>query len=292
MEFNIDDFFEEMFGEDNQDDLANESGDDDFNPDDIKEPEFDEGDDDDVEKLLNSIETGDTDDMEDDDYDADSDLAELEKEYHITAAGGDAMGSDPIDDEFPELDEMCSDPDLGEGGCCDENGNPLEPLDPELDMRGDQMLAAIATPDLVETMLSDDEYADFIESGDASVAASEGFLEDYYVEDAMNCDEFGFEDVFGESAFAPEGKKYKMTKKAKLRQLYAISLQIEARLHNDPGYPRMQKVYKIRRSIKAQWHQRYGALAMRRAKRYLKGLMKSKSNGIKKVATRLVGSKK
>ena len=284
----MDTFFEELYGDESDGDAFDESGDDEFNPDDVKEPEFDEGSGDDVDALLNSIETGDTDDEGDD---VDADLAELEKEYHITAAGGDGLDPDPIDDEFPEMDDACVDPDLGEGGCCDEAGNPLAPLDPELDTRGDEMLAAIATPDLIEDMLSDDEYSDFIESGDASVAAAEGYIEEQYINEAMECDEIGFDDIFSEAAFAPEGKKYKMTKSARLKQLYQISLQIEARLHNDPGYARMQKVYKIRRNIRAQWHQRYGALAMRRAKRYLKGLMKSNSSGIKKVASRLIGKK-
>lgn len=286
----LDEFFEELYGSDDGE-LVSESGDDmDFDDKDLEIPEFDEGSDSDVDTLLDSIETGGADDdIEDVD---DDELAELEKEYHITAAGGDGLEEDPIDDEFPELDEACAtDEACGAPASVDECGEPLAPLDPELDLRGDQMLASIVTPGLAEDMLSDDEYSDFIESGDAQIAASEGYLDDQYVLEAAECDEIGFDEVFGEAAFAPEGKKYKMTKSARLRQLYQVSLQIEARLHKDPGYAKMQKIYKIRRGIRQSWHQRYGALAMRRAKRYLKGIMKSKSNGIAKIATRLVGKK-
>lgn len=289
----LDQYFNMLFGEDasdeNEDNNVNESGDDDmdFDEKDLEAPKFDEGGSEDVDALLNSIETGDT---GDDDGTDGTDLDELEKEYHITAAGGEGIESDPIDNEFPELDEACGGAPASEcGGTCNEE--PLAPLDPELDERGDQMLASIVTPDLAETMLSDDEYSDFIESGDASVAAAEGYLEESYVNEAMESD-YGYEDIFNESTFAPEGKKYKMTKLARLRQLYQVSLQIEARLHKDPDYPRMQKVYRIRREIRQRWKARYHQLAMRRAKRYLKGLMKSKSNGITKIASRLIGTKK
>lgn len=272
-------------------DIFGESSDD-FDPDkDLEPPKFDEGGSDDVDTLLDSITTGDTGDSDDDGSD---DLDELEKEYHITAAGA-AMDPDPIDDEFPELDEACAGEceDVDDG--LDDFGDidPAGPLDPELDARGDQMLASLMTPDLAETMLSDDEYSDFVESGDITIAADEGWLDQHYVMEAMDCDDpFSQDDIFAEAAFAPEGKKFKMTKSARLKQLYQVSLQIEARLHNDPGYARMQKVYQIRRDIRKQWHRRYGALAMRRAKRYLKGIMSSKSKGIKTIASLLVGTHK
>lgn len=301
-DFDLDEFMSETFGE-NADDDSSEfdatlfEGGDDLGLSDLEDPDLDE-DAGDVDELLGSIETGDIDDMDGDD---DSDLAELEKEYHITAAGNDvAAGVEPdeIDDEFGDLDEACStDPELGEGsgGCCDEMGNPLAPLDPDLDARGDQMLASLVTPDFAEAMLTVEEYDDWIESGDAMEAVAEGYLEEGYVQEAAGCELDFYEDaddIFNEGVFAPEGKKYRMTRTARLRQLYMISLQIEARLHNDPGYPKMQKVYAIKRNIKARWHRQYGALAMRRAKRYLKGIMKSKSSGIQKIATRLVGKRK
>lgn len=299
-DFDLDEFMSEAFGEnvndDSEGDTYYEGDDDEFDDSDLEVPELDE--DGEVDDLLDSIETGDVGD-DFDDKEEDDDLAELEKEYHITAAGDDAVDTglepDDIDDEFGDLDDAClSDPDFGEGGgCCDEMGNPLAPLDPELDARGDQMLAALVTPDFAEAMLTVEEFDDWIESGDAMEAVAEGYLEEGYVQEAAGSELDFYEDgdIFNEGVFAPEGKKYKMTKTARLRQLYQISLQIEARLHKDPGYPRMQKIFAIRRQIKARWHRQYGALAMRRAKRYLKNIMNSKSSGIKKVASRLIGKK-
>lgn len=268
--------------------LFGEGGDDDYDLDDIKLPDIDEDGDDDVDTLVNDILNGDSELPDDDTDTTDSDLAELEKEYNITAASEatDGLGAD--DDELSAIGESCCGSGVDENDC----DAAVEPLDPETDAKGDRILAAIATPSLIENTLDDDDYTDFIESGDANIAADEGYIQESYIMEAL--EEFATGDgIFTEAArFAPEGKKYKMTKSARLRQLYEMSLQIEARLHKDPDYYKMQRVYAIRRKIRKKWRTRYHAQAMRRAKKYLKGLMHSKSNGIQKLATKLVGNKK
>ena len=90
------------------------------------------------------------------------------------------------------------------------------------------------------------------------------------------------EQAYTESVFASPNKKFKMTKQARFKQLYELSLQIEARHHNDPYYPKLQKAYKIERTIKAGWRKRYHALALRRAKKYLKRISMSKSGALRK----------
>jgi hypothetical protein len=280
--------------------LYGESGDDDLDLDTsdldkMEVPDFDEeGDgDDDIDAMLSTITTGDSGDPDDDD---DDDLSELENEYNAAAAASagamDGIGDDDDLDDVPDDEEECGNGnECGESECGTEDGEDVAPLTPDADAQGDRLLEAIATPDLIENTLTDDEYDDFVESGDIYTAVAEGLISDAYLEEAISNDDF--DGIFTESAkFAPEGRKYKMTKKARLRQLYEISLQIEARLHHDSYYAKMMKVYAIRRKIRAQWRRKYHAQAMKRAKKYLRKIMMSKSNGVSTMAHRLVGGNK
>lgn len=269
------------------DELFFEGGDDDFMPEVDEEGKGDEA----VDEMLSVINNGDTGD--EDDLGADNDdLAELEKEFQLASVAGETTSDDAsttdtdIDNILSECGSECSSE--------SEDGDEEEalPVDPQTDKVGDMLLAQSITPDLVENTLDAAEYEEFIESGDAHVAASEGLISEGYVTEAME-EAFGQNDVFEESAkFAPEGKKWKMTKSARLSQLFETSLQIEARLHKDPDYARMQKIYAARRKIRLKWRQKYGSLAMRRAKKYLKGLMRSNSGAMQKLAQRLTGGKK
>jgi hypothetical protein len=287
------DIYGDLFGEGGDDaDLDLDTSD----LDKMEIPDFDEeGDgDDDIDAMLSTITSGDSGDPEDDDED--DDLSELENEYNAAAAASagamDNLGDDDLEDDVPDEEEECGGTNTECGGeaCNSEDGEDVVPLTPDSDAEGDRLLEAIATPDLIENTLTDDEYDDFVESGDIYTAVAEGLISDAYLEEALSGDDM--DGIFTESAkFAPEGRKYKMTKKARLRQLYEISLQIEARLHHDSYYPKMMKVYAIRRKIRAQWRKRYHALAMKRAKKYLRKIMMSKSNGVSTMAHRLVGGK-
>ena len=167
---------------------------------------------------------------------------------------------------------------------------PAPPLEGEDDQDADNMMAIVATPMVLNDALTVEEAQDFIESGDADIAISEDLMCESALDEMM-------EDIFGgstgdtaytESVFASPNKPYKMTKKARFNQLYELSLQIEARAHHDPYVPRIEKAYRIERQIKAGWRKRYGQLAYKRAKKYLKKLMSSKSSGLKKAAKRFV----
>ena len=165
---------------------------------------------------------------------------------------------------------------------------PAPPLEGEADKDADSMMAIVATPMILDDALTEEEARDFIESGDADIAVSEDLMLESALDDMVSNLFDGVSQAYTESVFASPNRPYKMTKKARLNQLYELSLQIEARAHHDPYVPRIEKAYKIERQIKAGWRKRYGALAMKRAKKYLKKLMNSKSSGLKKAAKRLV----
>ena len=210
----------------------------------------------------------DDEDDEDDDDDIDADLEDLEREVNVN---GSLQDVDP-DNHIPV---SVDDP------------TPAKPVEGQADEDADRMLAICATPTVLDDTLTVEEAVEFIESGDADIAVSEGLMLESDLT-AMLADLSDDNGEFTEAVkFANPNQKFKMTKKARLRQLYELSLQIEARAHRDPYYPKIQKAYKIERTIKEGWRKRYGSLAMRRAKRYLKALMTSKSPTMQKAAKRL-----
>ena len=210
----------------------------------------------------------DEDDDEDDDDDIDADLEDLEREVNVN---GSLQDVDP-DNHIPV---SVDDP------------TPAKPVEGQADEDADRMLAICATPTVLDDTLTVEEAVEFIESGDADIAVSEGLMLESDLT-AMLADLSDDNGEFTEAVkFANPNQKFKMTKKARLRQLYELSLQIEARAHRDPYYAKIQKAYKIERTIKEGWRKRYGQLAMRRAKRYLKALMTSKSPTMQKAAKRL-----
>lgn len=203
-----------------------------------------------------------------DDTDIDADLADLEREVEVN-------GSLPDEDSDHYIPKSVDDP------------TPAEPVEGQADEDADRMLAICATPTVLDDTLTVEEAVEFIESGDADIAVSEGLMMESDLT-AMLAELSGDSGEFTEAAkFANPNQKYKMTKKARLKQLFELSLQIEARAHHDPYYPKIQKAYKIERTIKEGWRKRYGQLAMRRAKKYLKALMNSKSTTMQKAAKRL-----
>ena len=236
--------------------------------------------------------------------DPDDDAADLGEEDQVDSELSDLEGLLSVgnDDDDEDDENPCA------GGECDEEGEDDIPVDPSLavsvddptpapplegedDQDADNMMAIVATPMVLNDALTVEEAQDFIESGDADIAISEDLMCESALDEMM-------EDIFGgstgdtaytESVFASPNKPYKMTKKARFNQLYELSLQIEARAHHDPYVPRIEKAYRIERQIKAGWRKRYGQLAYKRAKKYLKKLMSSKSSGLKKAAKRFVG---
>lgn len=245
---------------------------------DFKEDDTDdlEEDGDDVDDLMSSIAAGD-DDLDDDededdddigdedDDDIDDDLSDLEQEVGVNG-GIDADDGD--EDTF--IPASVDDP------------TPAPELSPEEDKAADKSLAVLATPLVVDETFTAEEAAEFTENGEAEIAVSEGFMMESTLSEMLA--DLGGTDSYMESVFANPNQKYKMTKKARFNQLYELSLQIEARHHNDPYYKKLQKAYKIERTIKKGFRKRYHAAAVKRAKRYLKQLSHSKSPMLRKAA--------
>lgn len=212
--------------------------------------------------------TDDDDNDDEDDGDIDADLADLEREVNVN-------GSLQDEDDEHYIPKSVDDP------------TPAKPVEGQADEDADRMLAICATPTVIDDTLTVEEAISFIESGDADIVVAEGLMmeSDLTAMLAELADDNG--DFTEAVKFANPNQKYRMTKKARLKQLYELSLQIEARAHHDPYYPKIQKAYKIERTIKQGWRKRYGALATKRAKKYLKALMSSKSQTMQKAAKRL-----
>lgn len=170
---------------------------------------------------------------------------------------------DDIEDDLAELDSETSD-------------TEQEELDPIEDKKADEMLAMVATPMLIKDELTAEESVKFFESVEADIAVSEGLIE-----------EPDLDDIYTEGVFASPNKPYKMTKQARMNQLYELSVQIEARAHRDPLMKQLDKAYSIERRIKAQLRKKYGVAAKKRAMVYLKRLMKSKSGVLKNLGKKI-----
>lgn len=209
---------------------------------------------------------------ESDEDDDDEFLDDLDDELDID---GDCDYGDEEDDDNEEDDEC-------EGDECDElEEKPAAPLTGEADIQADNMMAMAATPMLIRDELSAEESVAFFNSSEAEIAVAEGFLTESDIDDVFD------DDVFEEGVFANPNKPFKMTKAARFKQLYELSLQIEARQHRDPKYKTLQKAYAIERKIKKDWRKKYHALAMKRAKTYLKKLMTSKSPILNSIGKKL-----
>lgn len=190
------------------------------------------------------------------------------------------MADDPDYPDDTGLDDEIED-DFGDEDIEDEPGEDIpEPLDGPADRKADNLLAMSATPMLLRDELTAQESAAFYESDEGEIAISEGLIL-----------ESDLTDLFQEGVFANPNKPFKLTKKARMNQLYELSVQIEARLHGDPIYAKLQKAYAVERMCKKFLRQKYHLLALRRSKIYLKRLMNSKSGVLSKIGKK-IGLKK
>ena len=187
---------------------------------------------------------------------------------------------DGYDDDDADVDEVLNELENETDDSEVSDGEPTvdEPeLDEVEDKKADDMLAMVATPMLIKDELTAEESVQFYESVDADIAMSEGLIE-----------ESDMDDLFEEGVFASPNRPFKMTKKARFRQLYELSVLIEARAHRDPLSVKLDRAYKVERNIKKQLRQRYKTQAVKRAKGYLMKLMKSKSGVMKSLAKKIL----
>ena len=207
------------------------------------------------------------------DDDVEDDLDDLDDE-DIASSLNDLDDDDLDDLDDDELDDLDDDgiPDDLE----DEDDVVPQPLEGEDDKKADEMMAIATTPILIRDELTAEEAAQFYESADYEIAVNEGLVL-----------ESDIEDLYQEGVFASPNKPFKMTKKARFRQLYEMSVLIEARMHNDPDYIKLEKAYRIERINKKKLRKKYHGLAIRRAKVYLKRIMNSKSGVLKNIGKKL-----
>lgn len=255
--------------------------------DDIKEVKVDKDDDEVVisvkkESVVADIFDSVFESSDDEDYNDSSDTSEeMERGdcYSEEDDDDDILGDDyddddaDVDDVLNELENETDDSEVSDG-----EPTVDEPeLDEVEDKKADDMLAMVATPMLIKDELTAEESVQFYESVDADIAMSEGLIE-----------ESDMDDLFEEGVFASPNRPFKMTKKARFRQLYELSVLIEAQAHRDPLKVKLDRAYAVERKIKKQLRQRYKAQAMKRAKGYLMRLMKSKSGVMKSLAKKIV----
>lgn len=253
--------------EDGEEDDMSEDGEDD-NSADIAEgtddmEEF--GEDDEAKECGSQEECGDTD--LDEDFGEDDDDDEDDED-------------EDIDNSLDDLEDQSQD-DIETGLMnADDGSEENEDLTPAEDQKADDMLAMVATPMLIKDELTAEESVNFYESADSDIAVDEGLI--------MESD---LDEIFTEGVFASPNRPFKMTKKARFKQLYELSVQIEARAHRDPKMKQLDRAYKIERKIKAELRNKYGTAAKKRAMIYLKRLMKSKSSVLKNLGRKMLPKK-
>lgn len=253
--------------EDGEEDDMSEDGEDD-NSADIAEgtddmEEF--GEDDEAKECGSQEECGDTD--LDEDFGEDDDDDEDDED-------------EDIDNALDDLEDQSQD-DIETGLMnADDGSEENEDLTHAEDQKADDMLAMVATPMLIKDELTAEESVNFYESADSDIAVDEGLI--------MESD---LDEIFTEGVFASPNRPFKMTKKARFKQLYELSVQIEARAHRDPKMKQLDRAYKIERKIKAELRNKYGTAAKKRAMIYLKRLMKSKSSVLKNLGRKMLPKK-
>lgn len=189
------------------------------------------------------------------------------------------------DDDFDYMDDM-SDAELDalDDDIEDDNiatvlsDEPEERLSADEEQQADDMMGVAATTILVNNEMNAEEKAAFIESErDCQIAVNEGLL----LESDIN--------EIAESVGLFQEKNYnkkmiiRLDKDAKMKQLYAVGINVSAASHNDPDYRKLKKVNRVRKTLRAKLRRKYHGEAMKRMKIYFKRLRASKSGPLAKL---------
>lgn len=219
-------------------------------------------------------EDGDDDD-DDDDNDELNDLASTA----LSDAEDDAEGdiSDLSDEELAELDR-----ELG-GSLDDSNDDEAVVLTPEEEKEADDMMSIAATTVLINNEMNAEEKAKFLESQlDTTIAINEGLLlESDINEMAMECG------LMTEANNYNKKMIIRLDKEARMKQLYALAINVCAAAHADPDYAKLKKLTKMRKIIRTKLQKKYHGEAVKRAKVYMKRLMSSKSKPLSELGKKI-----
>ena len=235
---------------------------------------------DEIQKDL-KMESDDEDDDEDDDLDDDED----EEDDDVDDDDLDDMADDIANMSDDDLNDMASslkEPMVPDG--------PEVSLTPDEEMHADDLMQVAGAAALIRGEMNAEERTALVESvSDLRIGMTEGFLNDSLIMDLKeSVSDVTMDD---DNAFT-EAKIYnkttvRMSKKARLNQLFEIAVITCARAHNDPSYAKYKKACKIKKFYRAQMRQRYRSEAMKRMKILFARLKQSKSPIIKSLGKKV-----
>ena len=201
---------------------------------------------------------------------------------------GDIVGGDDdddidslSDDELEQLDQELS------GKMIDSVVGRETPqkLSPDEEMQADDMMSVAATAAIVNDEMNAEEKAQFIESErDVQIAINEGLLMESDIQDIANAaGKFITENNYNKKMII------RLDKNAKMKQLYAIGVNVSAAAHKDPDYYKLKKVNRIRRTLQSKLRKKYHGGALKRMRVYMKRLMSSKSKTLSNIGKKITG---
>lgn len=214
------------------------------------------------------------DDMDDDELDDD-----ISDDYNDDIENISDDDDDDLDDDIVSDIENEVDDEVGDVVDDDELEVPADDFTPEEEQEVEDETSLVATPIILKDELTAEEYAEFGESVDADIAVDEGFLLESDI------------DIFSEDVMEESIKPMRFSKdsvlKARTNQIRWIVMRSLARKRNDPSLYKLEKAYKIRRKIKAQFEAKYGAKADQITRKYIARLKSSKSPVLARVGKKL-----
>ena len=201
---------------------------------------------------------------------------------------GDIVGGDDdddidslSDDELEQLDQELS------GKMIDSVVGRETPqkLSPDEEMQADDMMSVAATAAIVNDEMNAEEKAQFIESErDVQIAINEGLLMESDIQDIANAaGKFITENNYNNKMII------RLDKNAKMKQLYAIGVNVSAAAHKDPDYYKLKKVNRIRRTLQSKLRKKYHGEALKRMRVYMKRLISSKSKTLSNIGKKITG---
>ena len=239
---------------------------------------------DEIQKDLKMESDDDEDDDEDDDLDDDVD-DDGEEDDDVDDDDLDDMADDIANMSDDDLNDMASslkEPMVPDG--------PEVSLTPDEEMHADDLMQVAGAAALIRGEMNAEERTALVESvSDLRIGMTEGFLNDSLIMDLKeSVSDVTMDD---DNAFT-EAKIYnkttvRMSKKARLNQLFEIAVITCARAHNDPSYAKYKKACKIKKFYRAQMRQRYRSEAMKRMKILFARLKQSKSPIIKSLGKKV-----
>lgn len=225
-------------------------------------------------------------DEDDDDDDLDDDVDDDGEE-------DDDVDDDDLEDMADDIANM-SDDDLND--MASSLKEPMVPdgpevsLTPDEEMHADDLMQVAGAAALIRGEMNAEERTALVESvSDLRIGMTEGFLNDSLI---MDLKESVSDATMDDDDAFTEAKIYnkttvRMSKKARLNQLFEIAVITCARAHNDPAYAKYKKACKIKKFYRAQMRQRYRSEAMKRMKILFARLKQSKSPIIKSLGKKV-----